>query len=364
MNRFKSFFQIVKYEFIRLARNKMVITMLLIFSLLSLCLLSFVKMDETSNKIAIYTDGLSMEQLLDQELISKNISDKQIIYVDSIDEGKDLVNSYKAVFFLAFNSDTKPVTAVLYYDSSSTIGKTTKENIDNAGNELAYNSITLFLQEYGITINENTFKLISFEPSNDVGVKLHQLPFSMELTVCLSFVIMFGLAFSISRDNETNINKNISYLPIGLNRYLIAKIFTYFILGMAELLLCLIIGTLFFGIHFQMNILLIWLLSSFFVLSTIMLGLVFSCCKNQIATALICTLSIVIPMFALSMVFIAGTHWLIQALLYALPVTLFIGFLNAMIYSGIIIWWYIPVFILQCIVYYVISILIMKGKTN
>ena len=365
MNKIKSFFKIVKYEFVRLYRNKVVMLLLLLFSLLALCLLSFVKQGDGGKKVAVFTDGLSQEQLAEQQVIFEQVNGKDFVYVDTIESGKDLVNNYTVSFFLCFDSSTNPVTATIYYDSSNLVGKSIKDTMSNATNELAYQSITQFLSEdWGIKLNENYFKMLDFQTSNKIQATNEQIPYVMELTVCVSFVVMFGLAFAISRDNETQINNNLAYRPISLNTYLLAKTLAFFLLGMLSMLMCLLIGVTFFKIQFQLNIMVVWLLSSFFVLSTTMIGILFSCCKNQIATSLIGTLAIVIPMFATTMVNFQTANLTIKAVLLVLPVGMYINFLNAMLFSGIVIWWCVPLFILQSVIYYLIALWIMKKRAN
>ncbi len=360
----KTFFKMVKYELIRISRNKVVLTMLLSFSIILLLILSFVQVDTKNYPIAIFTDGVNVEDSGVMDTIEENIKLKRITYVDSKEEGLKLIKKSKVCFFICLQAGEteEETTAVFYYDQTSTVGRTIKNNISDAKNEYAYLTITDFLSDYGITLKESYFQLITFEPASAKEVNIKQMPFAMEVGTCVSIVLMFGLAYSMSRDNETNISKNLSYMPVGSNRYLMSKVFPYYLLGITQLSVLYLIGALFFKISFEVNILLIILLSSVFVLSVIGLSLIFSMLKSQIATIFIDMLTIVLPVFILTMIYVQASPILVQFALYSFPIVPFVSLLNSMMFNGVVLWWQVGVLLLQAIIYYLIAMLILKRR--
>ena len=261
----KQILKMIKYDLIRISRNKVVFYMLLFFCTLLLVLLSYVQINTKEFPIAVYTDGVVIEDANVMDVIEENIETKRITYVNSKDEGIKLMKKNKVSFFICLDAgETKDeTTAVFYYDQSNTVAKTIASGLVDAKNKYAYETISDFLYQYGISLNETYFEMISFEPISEKRISIRQMPFAMEVACCASLVIMLGLAYSISRDNETQVSKNISYLPVGVNKYLLSKIIPYFILGMLQIFVMYILGMLFFEIDFAMNLFAVIGLSSF-----------------------------------------------------------------------------------------------------
>ncbi len=363
----KQFFKLVGYETKRVARNKFVFAMLLIFSIVLLLILSFVQVNTRSYPIAVYTDGVNLEESGVVDLIEENLATSKITYVDSKQEGIDMIKTSSACFFIclvAGEDEDDQTTAIFYYDQSNSIGRSVASSLQDAKNKYTYEATNEFLSNYGITLNETYFDLISFESANERKVSLRQMPFAVEVACCVSIILMLGVAYSFARDNETQVSRNISYIPVGVNRYLLSKIVPYFVLGILEISVMYLLGMLFFKIHFQINLLLVILLSSFFILAVIMLGLLFSLFKSQIATISLDMLVVILPIFISVVVYIQACPIYIQILLYLIPTTPFITFLNCMMFNGVVLWWNIPIFISQIVIYYLIAVFVMKKRTQ
>lgn len=361
-SKFKTFFKMIKYEFIRLFRNKLILYLLLGFSIVLLVLMATTSIGSKKCDVAIFLNGESIEELEIIDFVKGNLPFDKIIEVNSTEEGKNLVNESKADFFININNETSPVTAVIYYDGTSLVGETIKSEVLNQKNQYAYESVKTFLAEYGITLNEAYFNSLTFETANGITLTSKQYPFSAEVACFMSIVLMAGLAFSISRDNETNVSRNIKYMPVNGHQYLLSKICPYFVLGLFEVLIMVIFGFWLFKINFAINAFAIIGLSMFFVLATIMLGLVFSMLKSQIATILLDMITILLPLFVSVMTYVEAFPFVMQIVLYALPLTCFIPFLNSLMFNGVVLWQYIGLFAIQIIVYYIISLFILESK--
>jgi hypothetical protein len=153
------------------------------------------------------------------------------------------------------------------------------------------------LAKYGNNMNETHFEILSFQQVNNQFVGIQQLSFSIEVACCVSIILMLGLAYSLARDNETQVSKNICYIPVGVNKYLLSKTIPYILLGILELTVMYGLGYICFDIKYEINIFLIVLLSIFFIASVVALGLIFSLLKSQIATIFLDMLSILLPLF-------------------------------------------------------------------
>jgi ABC-2 type transport system permease protein len=176
--------------------------------------------------------------------------------------------------------------------------------------------------------------------------------------------MMFGLAYSVSRDSETNANKIVSFMPITSTKFMWSKILTYLIIGVFEMFLLLLAGVLFYNMDFQMNWLLIVSLSSMFVLSSIMLGMAFSLLKGQVLTVLCSVSVILIPLIILSNNIISGIILPIRILLYMMPMTPFIELFHGMVFNGVVNWINIIILLIQVVIYYMIAYLLLRRNAK
>lgn len=349
---------------LRVTRNKVVFAMLIFFSIAFFLIATFIQSKMNKYPIAVFTNGVSEQQDV-MDLVKDNLKEGEFVYVNSVEEGKALVKKNKVCFFICLNAgeEKDKVTAVFYYDQANMVGRSVANKMNDAKNKYAYDAITAFLARYGITLNESYFKAITTEPvTGKIDVK--QSPFAMEVGVCVAIVLMLGLAYSVARDNETQVSKNIAYLPIGVNNYLMAKILPYFCLGMLDLAICLLMGKWFINIHYQVNIFIIWALMSLPILAILMLGLAFSQLKSQISTIFFDMLAIILPLFVTWIIYVQACPMYIQVLLNCFPLVPIIYFLQGMVFNGVYIWQYIPIFIAQIIVFYLISFLVLKKRVR
>ena len=326
--------------------------------------LAFIQFNTKSFPLAIYTDGVDLESANVMEVIEKSLDTDRITYVDSKEEGLKLVKKNKVSFFICLDKgeEKDEITATFYYDQSNSVGRATAAGLVDAKNEYAYKTISDFLMQYGINLNKSYFELIEFEPISEDVITLRQMPFAIEVACCIGLVLMLGLAYSISRDNETQVSKNIAYLPVGTHKYLLSKIVPYFLLGIFQMALMLVLGIVFFKINLATNFFVILLLSSFFVLSILMLSSLLSMLKSQIATVFIDMLIVLMPVFVSTIVYVQACPIYIQAILNCFPITPFISLMNSMVFSGVILWEYLLIFIAQIVVYYTLAITVLKKR--
>lgn len=362
MNKLKNFGRLIKYEFIRLFRNKVVVTLLLLFAIFLLLVLSTTtsigsSMDKL--KISIYTSGSEISEISAMSIIEEKFDEDNFIFVNSIDEGIETIKYNKAIFFIEVNNETEPETLIVHYDAYSNASTMLKDRLNNEKNEYSYETIKNLLEDWGVTLKKAYFEGISFKSINADTWTSSSL-FVFGISAGLGIVLMFGLAYSISRDNETNVNKMLAYMPINNHTFLWSKIITYLIVGVGEMLFLLLLGMLLFDIHLKINIILLLFISTFYIISTIMLGLVFTSFKSQIATALCSVAVIIIPLILLITYMPQGFNLPIQIGLYSMPMTPFVSLLHGMTFNGVVNWIYIVILSCQSIIYYFIAYLLLR----
>lgn len=358
----KSFFSVVKLESIRIFRNRYIFLFLLLFPSVMILILGSLNV-QNNYKVAVNYSGLGGEAFV-SEIISQNIPAENIMEVNSDEEGKNLLKNGTVSLYILFNAQTQPVTATFYYDSSSNAGATIKEKFKNMQNEYAYQTITEFLSTYGITVNNEYFHSIEFQPYNNEEITFDQRFFITEIGTFLSIILLFGMAYSVARDNETGVYRQVAYTPLGLNKYLLSKAFPYLVLGLFQSVIMLLMGAFYFNIAFKANVLLILLFMFLFVCSTVFLGLLISQFKYQIITAFFAMIIILLPMFALRLFDIDSYPFFVKVILHSFPLSSFMNLLKFIIFNGIVKIIDVIILLLQSAVFYLSVYFILKKRVR
>lgn len=364
MSRIKGFFKLLKYEFLRLFRNKVVVSIFLLFSIAILVVLCFFTKYPQQVKVAVYGQNINMEKFNEDFSFSTGAGSSSFIEVDSFEQGKNMLKTNKVSLFIVLDSSTEIQKLKIYYDKSSHTATTLVSILESLKTKETNKEITRVLEEeYGVKIKKEYFNYVSFVNINDFDVNEERL-FGVEIGVAISIILMFGLAYSMARDNETNVSKNLNYMPLNKHKFLTTKIVPYVVLGLIETLVVFVLGHFLFNIHFATNLFVIMLISSFFILSTCCLGSLFGMFKSQIAAVFFDILAIMLPMFSFSVVLIPSVAIVLRIILFAFPLMPFLLLTNGMVFGGVIIWRYVLVLIVQIIIYYSLAYLILKRKIN
>lgn len=360
---FKSFLSATKYEFIRISRNKILLALLVVLSIVMMLLIS--KSDLGSNiSIAFYANGSDLNDIKIVEIIDEYFEDSNNIIVSSEEEGIELVQKSKARLFISINTTQETESATIYYDSANSVSNQVIGGITSQQNELSFIGLKDFLAEYGIEIKEEYFQSMKFSPVAESQPSGSQSAFANALTITISIIIMFGISYSISRDNETNISRNLSYLPISTHKYILSKLTPYILIAIFEILFILLIGLWIFKINYAINLFIILLLSILFVLASATLGLLTSLCSSQITATILQIATIIMPTYILSVTFFENSPIVFRELMYLMPSAHFTNFLNTMMFNGVVLWTTVILFVVQIITYYTISFLIIQKKSR
>jgi len=322
--------------------------------------MTVINLNSTNFKIAVYTGNADIQQLESIEILADNFDEENLIFVSSIDEGKAKLNRGDVPLFVVIDSTQTPEKIIAYYDGSAKTSKNLMYNFDAQKGTYSYQMVKAYLSDFGFEIDEDYFNIIEFD--TDIHLSMQQIPFTIEIMVAVSLMLVLGMAYSVSKDNETNVSKNLKYLPINTHKYILSKFVPYIIIGLIEMTVLLILGIVILKIFPALNILLVLLLSLLGIIAIIALAFVFSNLKNQISAILCNLITILAPIFVLTSSFFKGLPIIIQIFLYFLPVTPFYALLNGMMYHKIILWENVAILITQIVVYYLIGWFILKKK--
>ena len=129
-----------------------------------------------------------------------------------------------AIFFLSLSSalldehGDGPVTATIYYDGSSYVINNIVDDFKDERDRRAYIALVDFLDDWGISINSAYFRPVQFRQVAQKGntektIFTHdQMAFGLEIAACVYLILLLGIAYSLARDRETQVSKNISYI--------------------------------------------------------------------------------------------------------------------------------------------------------
>jgi len=355
---FKSFFTMIKLETKRVLRNKVVLIMLLLMTGIILALVSTASVDFANIPIAICRNGVNEGDIID--ITNEFMYSENLIEVNTLEEGIDKIKNKSVSLFVYIEISGKVDTAEIYYDASDLAVIKLIENLQSKKDNFTYEKVKEMFDEYGITLNKDYFERLNFKNVNAITPGPLQISFGYEVAACIAIIIMFGISYSLARDNETNISKMISYMPVGVHKYMLSKIVPYCLLGIFQTLICLVLGHLLFGIEFQVNIMLILLLSFAFIFACSALGFLFSMIKSQISAIFCETVSVIFPLFAMLTTVISGYPLIVQIILYCLPITPYSIMLNSMMFNNVILFNNFLFLLAQSILYYLVSYMIVR----
>lgn len=350
-----------KYETIRVMRNKVILFTLLGFAIVLLSVMSLLQNDNYDIKACMFSNDEDVDDLKVIDFLKQKIDFDDVVTVDSKEEGKLLVLENKFHIFIYLDNSHEPTTALLYYNNNDNAGLKIRDSLFNAKYKWAYNNIYYYLLELGFKPNNYYFNGIDFESANTGDVDSIQRMFGTMASSCIAIVIMFGLAYSVSRDKETNVSSNLNTLPISANLFLASKTVPYALLGVLELVAILLLGRFAFDIHYKANVFIIFAVSLIFVFAVIMLGLMFSMLRNQIAASLFSMMTILFPIF-INVLGVGTMSRFAQIIFNVLPITSFIPLFDGLIFNGVVIWEYVVILALQVFTYYSISLIILKKQ--
>jgi ABC-2 type transport system permease protein len=363
MNKTQSFLHLTKLESKRLFRNKAVIFLLGLFAVVFLLIIGVLNNAEYALKIAICTNDHELNDFNIVELIESDNSEVDIVYVDNYEEGVDLIKYNKVVLFIdVFIDESGNERLDIQYSRLNDAYVAVQEELYLVRAEYTYEALSDLLAEFGIHVDENYFQRININDISDVGYSSRS--FVQAFGIGISIMLTMGLAYTVAKDNETNMARNTMYMPIGVNKYMFTKIIPYIIMGLIESIILLVLGMCLFDIRIRINILQLLFVLILFLISTIMLGFVFSNLKNQISAILCNMLTIILPIFVMSTTIIITMPVYLQVIAYAFPLVAFITLFSNIIFNSVIIWECVLYIILQIIVYYFINILILKKKSK
>ena len=359
----KALLRLCGYECRRILRNKIILVFLLLFPFLMALIFNSIVAAE-SFSIALQNDLPTAGN----DLISSFLPEEEYAWsrtpVDTEEEGLELLRKGEVTFFIhLYEEDGIPRATVHYYEYNYATGLAVTMISEHVHTE-AYRGVIDMLSQYGIRLNEAYFSPCTFEAEDTVQLSPGQRTLPVQLSILVSMVILFGLAFSMARDNEIGVARQAAYTPIGIHTYQLSKGIPYLVLGLFNLAVIFCTGHFLFGFRFAAPLGKLFLLCALLIPATTSLGLLFCRIKSQMAVALCEFAVMVAPMIATMLNATDSFPLYLRWIFYLCPITPFFRLYETLAYTGVLDSASVWLLVAQAIFYYIVASLILRAETG
>jgi ABC-2 type transport system permease protein len=344
MRRFKA---LIKKEFTQMRRDPRTLMMIFVMPILQLLLLGYATNTDVRNvPTAVFDQDNSKasRSLLDAFLATGYFSIDYVAYNESDLDG--LIEGGKAKVGIiippTYNSDllkgkTAQV-AVLIDGSDPTVAQTTLSTATLVGqSQGAAIRLQQLAQHGGMAAGASSplevRTRVLYNP--DLLSSYNLVPGLIAMILMMTTVNL--TSFSIVRERERGTIEQLIVTPIRNIELVVAKILPYVLVSMANVVVILLVGTFWFHVPIRGSILLLFLLTGFYLLPNLGLGLLISTYANTQQQAQMMVMPIMLPSMLLSGFFfpIAALPAALQAVSYALPLTYYLIIVRSIVVKGV-----------------------------
>jgi ABC-2 type transport system permease protein len=171
--------------------------------------------------------------------------------------------------------------------------------------------------------------------NEELNSRYYLVPGSIAIIITLIGTLLTALM--IAREWERGTMEALMATPVTITEILLSKLIPYFLLGVISVIISTVIGHYFFAVPLRGSIIALSLVSFFFLLVALGIGLLISSsCKDQFNAAQIALISAFLPAFMLSgFIFeISSMPLWIRLLTYIFPARYFVSSLQTLFLAG------------------------------
>lgn len=281
----------------------------------------FISYFESNNafKINYYTDNYK-----DAELLLDTNKIKMIIVIPSsfVEDLENKMNTKVQV--IIDGSDITTASSIINY----TAGVTASYNQMFIENIIRTGGINI---SYGSAVPE-----IRYWFNEDMRSVNYLFPGLV--AIIMSVVAGFLTSLTISREWETGTMEQLIPTPVTEGEVISGKLITYFLIGLIDVIIYILIGEFVFHVPLKGNTLLVFLFATIFLLCMLSFGIFVSIVmKSQLASSQVTTTTTLLPAFLLSgFVFdINNMPIVIQWITYFFPARYFVDILRGLYLKGV-----------------------------
>ncbi len=157
------------------------------------------------------------------------------------------------------------------------------------------------------------------------------------IAVIMAVIAALLTSLTVSREWERGTMEQLISTPVKKVELIAGKLFPYFLVGLLDMVLSVLTGTMLFGVPFRGNIVLLMVLSSIFLFGGLSLGILISiAARNQLVASQVAMVATFLPAFLLSgfMYSISNMPKALQVLTYMVPARYFVTMLKSIFLKG------------------------------
>jgi ABC-2 type transport system permease protein len=158
------------------------------------------------------------------------------------------------------------------------------------------------------------------------------------IAVIMMVIAALLTSLTIAREWERGTMEQLIATPIKVSELILGKLLPYFAIGLVDVVLAVLAGTLVFGVPFRGSLVLLLGFSLIFLLGALALGMVVSIkAKSQLVASQVAMVLTFLPSFLLSgfMYDIGNMPGWLQAVTYAFPARYFVTILKGIFLKGV-----------------------------
>ncbi len=157
------------------------------------------------------------------------------------------------------------------------------------------------------------------------------------MVVILVMIAVMLTALTVAREYERGSMEQLFATPVGKIDIILGKLGPYFVLGLVQVLIVLVLGIGLFGVPMRGSVFLLFCIASLFLLAMLMQGLLISVMtRNQVLASQLAAISTLLPSMLLSgFIFpISGMPLILRGLAHVLPATYLVDALRGVMLRG------------------------------
>ena len=343
MRRFRA---LMRKEFTHMRRDPRTLMMIFVMPILQLLLLGYATNTDVRNVSTVVFDqdnSAASRALLDKFRATGYFAIDYIAYSESdvntlIDGGKARVG---IIFPPTYNQDLiaghKAEVAVLIDGSDPTIAASalsTSQLVGQSyGTEIRVEQLSRRAASNGSSLPVEVHTRVLYNP--DLLSAYNMVPGLIAMILMMTTVNL--TSFSIVRERERGTIEQLIVTPIRNVELVVAKITPYVIVSMVNVVVILLVGTLWFKVPIRGNLLLLFSLTGLYLLPNLGLGLLISTFANTQQQAQMMVMPIMLPSMMLSGFFfpIAALPAFLQLISRFLPLSYYLFIVRSIVIKGV-----------------------------
>jgi len=337
---------ICRKEFIHIIRDPRSLGMAIAMPMLMLILFGYALTLDIDNVPMVIWD--QSESNVSREFISQFKGSRYFSireFIHNYREMEEFIDSGKALMALIIPTDF----AKRINSNRSTSVQLIVDGSDSNTATIAMSYVNFVTQNYSQNIATRNMQRISgqtlqiplaIEPrvwyNNEIESKNYIIPGLIAVIMMVIAALLTSL--TVSREWERGTMEQLISTPIKTPELVLGKLFPYFIIGMFDVMLAVLMGQFLFKVPLRGNIFLLFIMTAIFLMGTLSLGMFISItAKTQLLASQMAMVLTFLPSFLLSgfMFSISNMPKAIQVITYLVPARYFIVLLKGIYLKGV-----------------------------